>query len=92
MVMHVTVLERMILLLILPNRQRHSHGQNQVILQAQKVADAYVLLFKASFYMNYETKDGGKEHYNDIIAQYNAIYAECFRTQERQHMMVMLRL
>ena len=35
--------------------------------------------FKAlSFYMNYETKDGGKEHYNDIIAQYNAIYAECF--------------
>ena len=36
--------------------------------------------FKAlSFYMNYETKDGGKEHYNDIIAQYNAIYAECFK-------------
>lgn len=35
--------------------------------------------FKAlSFYMNYETKDGGKEHYNDIIAQYNAIYTECF--------------
>ena len=30
--------------------------------------------FKAlSFYMNYETKDGGKEHYNDIIAQYNSI-------------------
>ena len=29
--------------------------------------------------MNYETKDGGKEHYNDIIAQYNAIYAECFK-------------
>ena len=28
--------------------------------------------------MNYETKDGGKEHYNAIIAQYNAIYAECF--------------
>ena len=46
MVMHVTVLERMILLLILPNRQRHSHGQNQVILQAQKVADAYVLLLR----------------------------------------------
>ncbi|MDO5338535.1 MAG: hypothetical protein Q4E78_00290 [Eubacteriales bacterium] len=35
--------------------------------------------FKAlSFYMNYETKDGGKEHYNDIIAQYNALYADCF--------------
>ena len=31
-----------------------------------------------SFYMNYETKDGGKEHYNDIIAQYNALYADCF--------------
>ena len=42
--------------------------------------------------MNYETKDGGKEHYNDIIAQYNAIYADALRTQERQHMMVMLRL
>lgn len=25
------------------------------------------------FYMKYETADGGKEHYNDIIAQYNAI-------------------
>ena len=37
------------------------------------------IAFKAlSFYMNYETKDGGKEHYNAIIAQYNAIYAECF--------------
>lgn len=23
------------------------------------------------FYMNYDTKNGGKEHYNDIIAQYN---------------------
>lgn len=35
--------------------------------------------FKAlSFYMNYETKDGGKEHYNDIIAQYNALYNDCF--------------
>lgn len=33
--------------------------------------------FKAfSFYMNYETKNGGKEHYNDIIAQYKAIYAD----------------
>ena len=28
--------------------------------------------------MNYETKDGGKEHYNDIIAQYNALYNDCF--------------
>ena len=44
--MYGIVLERMILLLILPNRQRHSHGQNQVILQAQKVADAYVLLLR----------------------------------------------
>ena len=40
------VYKRQILLLILPNRQRHSHGQNQVILQAQKVADAYVLLLR----------------------------------------------
>lgn len=37
------------------------------------------IAFKAlSFYMNYETKDGGKEHYNDIIAQYNALYKDCF--------------
>ena len=40
--------------------------------------------FKAlSFYMNYETKDGGKEHYNDIIAQYNALYKECFEDVSR---------
>lgn len=25
------------------------------------------------FYMNYDTRNGGKEHYNDIIAQYNAV-------------------
>lgn len=36
--------------------------------------------FKAlSFYMNYETKDGGKEHYNDIIEQYNTLYNDCFK-------------
>lgn len=40
--------------------------------------------FKAlSFYMNYETKDGGKEHYNDIIAQYNALYADCFEDMSK---------
>ncbi|WP_027438269.1 hypothetical protein [Lachnospira multipara] len=31
-----------------------------------------------SFYMNYETKNGGKEQYNDIIAQVNAIYNDLF--------------
>lgn len=31
------------------------------------------------FYMNYETRDGGKEHYNDIIAQYNAIHESLYR-------------
>ena len=41
MVMHATVLERMILLLILPSRQRDSQEQNQDILQELKVADAY---------------------------------------------------
>lgn len=25
------------------------------------------------FYMNYDTRNGGKEHYNDIIAQYNEV-------------------
>ena len=43
MVMHVIVLERMILLLILPSRQRDSQEQNQDILQELKVADAYAL-------------------------------------------------
>jgi len=28
------------------------------------------------FYMNYDTRDGKKEHYNDIIAQYNAFHIE----------------
>lgn len=31
------------------------------------------------FYMNYETRDGGKEHYNDIIAQYNSIHESLYR-------------
>ena len=32
------------------------------------------------FYMAYETKDGGKEQYNDVIAQYNAMNDELFAT------------
>ena len=40
---HAIVLERMILLLILPSRQRDSQEQNQDILQELKVADAYAL-------------------------------------------------
>ncbi|MGN0327954.1 MAG: hypothetical protein ACI4D4_03125 [Lachnospira sp.] len=31
-----------------------------------------------SFFMNYETKNGGKERYNDIIAQYNCLYKDKF--------------
>lgn len=31
-----------------------------------------------SFYMNYETRNGGKEHYNDIIAQFNALHNNLF--------------
>ena len=31
-----------------------------------------------SFYMNYETKNGGKEQYNDIIAQYNSLHKAVF--------------
>ena len=31
------------------------------------------------FYMNYETRDGGKEHDNDIIAQYNSIHESLYR-------------
>ena len=30
------------------------------------------------FYMAYETKDGGKEQYNDVIAQFNAMNDELF--------------
>ena len=30
------------------------------------------------FYMAYETKDGGKEQYNDVIGQYNAMNDELF--------------
>lgn len=30
------------------------------------------------FYMNYDTRNGGKEHYNDIIAQYNAVSSVLF--------------
>ncbi len=32
------------------------------------------------FYMAYETKDGGKEQYNDVIAQYNSMNDELFAT------------
>ena len=31
------------------------------------------------FYMNYETRDDGKEHYNDIIAQYNVIHEDLYK-------------
>lgn len=30
------------------------------------------------FYMNYESKFGGKEHYNDIIAQFNSLRADYY--------------
>lgn len=30
------------------------------------------------FYMNYETRDGGKERYNDIIAQYNSVHEKLY--------------
>lgn len=35
-----------------------------------------------SFYMNYETKNGGKEHYNDVCAQYNSLAAAFLRERE----------
>lgn len=34
------------------------------------------------FYMNYDTRNGGKEHYNDIIAQYNAVSGVFFDSCE----------
>lgn len=49
-----------------------------------KDADDKKCLCKAyqyeTFYMAYETKDGGKEQYNDVIGQYNAMNDELFAT------------
>lgn len=42
---------------------------------SRKLGDTYK---SQVFYMNYETKFGGKEHYNDIIAQYNSIRDKAF--------------
>lgn len=42
---------------------------------SRKLGDTYK---SQVFYMNYETKFGGKEHYNDIIAQYNIIRDKAF--------------
>lgn len=33
-----------------------------------------------SFYMNYETQNGGKEQYNDIMAQYKSLHSELFKS------------
>jgi hypothetical protein len=35
-------------------------------------------LYSQVFYMNYESGFGGKEHYNDIIAQYNSIRSSIY--------------
>ena len=51
---------------------------------AMYTADDKKCLCKAyqyeTFYMAYETKDGGKEQYNDVIGQYNAMNDELFAT------------
>lgn len=44
---------------------------------SKKLGDTYK---SQVFYMNYETKFGGKEHYNDIIAQYNIIRDKAFES------------
>lgn len=40
-----------------------------------KLSDAYLT---QPFYMNYETKFGGKEQYNDIIAQFNILQEKAY--------------
>lgn len=50
-----------------------ARGNSGVFLCADgqmRLSDAYC---SQVFYMNYETKNGGKERYNDIIAQFNGI-------------------
>ena len=36
------------------------------------------------FYMNYETKHGGKENYNDIIAQFKAMHKDLFESAKER--------
>lgn len=51
-----------------------ARGQDGVFVcadGAMRLADAYC---SQVFYMNYETRNGGKERYNDIIAQYNGMH------------------
>lgn len=43
------------------------------------ICDAYCTQI---FYMQYETKDGGKEHYNNIIDQYRAMYRTVYPSFE----------
>lgn len=52
----------------------------QVILKMQMIRNAYKAYSYEPFYMAYETKDGGKEQYNDVIGQYNAMNDELLQT------------
>lgn len=44
-----------------------------------KLEDAY---YTQPFYMNYETQFGGKEQYNDIIAQFNILHEKSYQAVE----------
>lgn len=46
-----------------------------------KLSDAYLT---QPFYMNYETKLGGKEQYNDIIAQFNILQEKAYPSVENE--------
>ena len=46
-----------------------------------KLSDAYLT---QPFYMNYETKFGGKEQYNDIIAQFNILQEKAYPSVENE--------
>ena len=46
-----------------------------------KLSDAYLT---QPFYMNYETKFGGKEQYNDIIAQFNILQEKAYPFVENE--------
>ena len=46
-----------------------------------KLSDAYLT---QPFYMNYETKFGGKEQYNDVIAQFNILQEKAYPSVENE--------
>lgn len=60
------------------NLKNVARSSNEIFLDDKGEVSLKIAFNVLSFYMNYETKNGGKEHYNDIIAQFNALYVNYF--------------